>query len=346
MRTSKSLVYSILVRSRIGVFEEECRGRTFCKKFLPGKVALQKTIMTDNLAYSQIDNLALTLKGLDRHGAFMAFSLRRGGVSPRPFDSLNFSTQEGDSIENVRQNFQILGERLDIDPQRIVTCRQIHGDEVVIVNGRPNRPPKADAIISTAPGIYPTVKTADCVPILLVDPVRRISAAVHVGWRGAVLRIARKVVQTMNRKFKSKPEELIAAVGPAIGKCCYEVDGKVLKPFRESLPEADQFIRSTPKPIGHMDDRHGGRFHHNPVGPAFLPATDSEHPRVSENSRKAFLDLPGVARFELISGGVPEQNIHSVDLCTSCRSDLFFSHRRDKGQTGRHIAVAGFRSAL
>jgi YfiH family protein len=271
------------------------------------------------------NDVALNVDGLDQYGAFMAFSLRNGGVSSRPFDSLNFSAQEGDSVANVSQNFRIFGEKLGIDSQQIVTCHQIHGDGVVIVSDRPNQPPEADAIISTAPGIYPTVKTADCVPILLVDPVRRISAAVHVGWRGAVLRIARKVVRTMNDKFKSNPGELIAAVGPAIGKCCYEVDGKVLKPFREDFPEAERFII--------------------PVEQASLPATDSEQPTVSENSRKAFLDLPGITRFELISVGVPESNIHPVDLCTSCRSDLFFSHRRDKGRTGRHIAVAGFKSA-
>ena len=280
--------------------------------------------MENNLAYSQIDNVALTLNGLDQFGAFMAFSLRGGGVSPRPFESLNFSAEEGDSVENVKQNFEIFGGRLGIDPRRIVTLRQVHGDKVVIIDDMPNRPPEADAIIVTAPGIYPAVKTADCVPILLIDPVRRISAAVHVGWRGAVLRIARKVLRTMNDKFKSNPDDLIAAVGPAIGKCCYEVDDNVLKPLRENLPDAEQFL-------------------HIPVGPASLPATDSEQPSVSENSRKAFLDLSGITRFELISVGVPESNIHPVDLCTSCRPDLFFSHRRDSGRTGRHVAVTGFR---
>jgi YfiH family protein len=290
------------------------------------------------------NDVALNLDGLDRHGAFMAFSLRNGGVSPRPFEFLNFSAQEGDSVGNVDQNFRIFAERLGIDSQQIITCHQIHGDGVVIVSDRPNRPPEADAIISTVPNIYPAVKTADCVPLLFVDPVQMISAAVHVGWRGAVLRIARKVLRLLNSRFKSNPEELIAAVGPAIGTCCYEVDGKVLKPFRENFPEADQFIRSAPKPIGHMDDRHGGRSHHNPVGPASLSATDlGNKPHVSVNSQRAFLDLSGVARFELIFGGIPERNIHSVDLCTSCRPDLFFSHRRDRGKTGRHIAITGFK---
>ena len=90
-------------------------------------------------------------------------------------------------------------------PQRIVTPHQVHGDEVVIVDDIPNRPPEADAIITTAPGIYPAVKTADCVPILLIDPVRRISAAVHVGWRGAVLRIARKVLRLLKINLRAIP---------------------------------------------------------------------------------------------------------------------------------------------
>ncbi len=301
----------------------------------------------DKLVFTQQDNIALKLTGLEQYGAFMAFSLRSGGVSPSPFDSLNFSTQEGDSVENVRQNFRILGERLEIDPQRIVTCRQVHGDEIVIIDDMPDRPPEADATITTSPEIYLAVKTADCVPILLNNPVRGISAAVHVGWRGAVLRIVRRLLRLLNSRFKSNPEDLIAGVGPAIGNCCYEVDDIVLKPFRENFLEADQFIRSTAKPIGHTGDRHGGRSHHNPVGPASLPAGDlGNKPHVSVNSERAFLDLPGIARFELISGGIPERNIHSVDLCTVCRPDLFFSHRRDRGRTGRHIAVCGFKSAM
>jgi len=286
------------------------------------------TLLEDDVAFSQIDNVALKLPGLDQCGALMAFSLRGGGVSPRPFDSLNSSAEEGDSVENVKENLRILSERLVIDSHRIVTPRQVHGDEVVIIDDIPKQPPEADAIVTTTPGIYPAVRTADCVPILLIDPVRRISAAVHVGWRGAVLRIARKVLRHMNDKFECSPEDLIAGLGPAIGRCCYAVDEQVLKPFRQNIPGAERFI-------------------HIPVGPASLSATGlGKQPRDSTNPKKAFLDLPGMARFELISGGIPERNIHAVDLCTSCQPDLFFSHRRDSGRTGRHIAVAGFRSAL
>ena len=123
---------------------------------------LKSFIMTNHK-----NDVALNLDGLDQYGAFMAFSLRGGGVSSPPFDSLNFSAQEGDSVENVDRNFRIFGDELGIDPQQIITCHQIHGDGVVIVSDRPNRPPEADAIISTDPNIYPAVKTADCVQFCL-----------------------------------------------------------------------------------------------------------------------------------------------------------------------------------
>ncbi len=281
--------------------------------------------MEHYLAYSQIDHVALRLTGLDQYGAFMAFSLRGGGVSHRPFDSLNFSAEEGDSVENVKENLRIFGERIGIDSQRIVTPRQVHGDAIVIIDDIPTQLSEADAVITASPGVYPAVRTADCVSVLIIDPVRRVCAAVHVGWRGAVLRITRRVLRSMNDEFSSNPDDLIAAVGPAIAKCCYEVDDKVMKPFRENLSDADRFV-------------------HVPVGLASLPATNSEYSTGFAKSEKAFLDLPAVARFELISGGVPERNIHAVDLCTSCRPDLFFSHRRDRGRTGRHLAVVGLKT--
>ena len=169
--------------------KEGAGGKLFCKRVFPLVVRFRKVGIMDNLGFSQLDDIALKLAGLDLCGAFMAFSLRSGGVSPRPYDSLNFSAEEGDSVENVQQNCRIFGERLGIDSQRIVTPRQVHGDQVVILDGIPSlktTSEEADAIITTTAAIYPAVKTADCVPLLLIDPVRGISAVVHVGWRGAV----------------------------------------------------------------------------------------------------------------------------------------------------------------
>ncbi len=257
------------------------------------------------------NDIVIGVNGVDSFGAIMAFSLRQGGKSPVPFDTLNFSEEQGDSPENVRHNFNVLGKRLGVEPHCIVTCRQVHGDRVIILDSVPESPPEADAIITAAEEIYPAVKVADCLPILLVDPVRRMAAAVHAGWRGTVMRITTKVIQTMRSRFGCRPSDLVVGLGPAIGPCCYAVDGTVLQPFRESFPEAERFIST----------------------------------RRSNGTRleQSYLDLRGSNRFELTREGVSEKNIHSIELCTSCRPDLLFSHRRDGAASGRHIALTGFR---
>lgn len=261
------------------------------------------------------DHTAILFKEAERFGAVAAFSLRQGGCSKPPFDSLNFSESVGDSAENVQRNLEIMARRLAIEPAKIAICIQVHGGSAEILHSVPAARPRADAIIAAAPGLFPAVKTADCLPILLLDPVHRISAAVHAGWRGTVLRIAGKVIKIMKDKFGTDPREVIAAVGPTIGTCCYEVDDAVLIPFRASVPHAERFI------ITAQENR-------NPGGPR------------RESLR---LDLLEANRSEIISQGVREEKIFATHLCTSCRSDLFFSHRRDGAPTGRHIAIVGFR---
>ncbi len=118
---------------------------------------------------------------------------------------------------------------------------------MAILDAVPKVCPQVDAMITAVPGVYPAIKTADCVPILLVDRVRRVSAAVHAGWRGTVKRITRKVVLLMKDRFKSRAQDIVAAVGPAIRGCCYEVDDTVLVPFCQSLPDGERFIVNRPK---------------------------------------------------------------------------------------------------
>src|SRR5208283_781359 len=168
--------------------------------------------------------VALVLPKIGRTNSVMAFSLRIGGCSQPPFDSLNFSASQGDALENVQGNYTLLAKRLGIEATQIAACRQMHEDTVEIIDTLPRIPPRADAIITTTPGIYPAIKTADCLPILLLDPVRQIAGAIHAGWRGTVLRISRKVVQMMKSRFGTNPADLVAGLGPAIGPCCYEVD--------------------------------------------------------------------------------------------------------------------------
>ncbi|MGO9570672.1 MAG: peptidoglycan editing factor PgeF [Desulfomonilaceae bacterium] len=254
--------------------------------------------------------VALVLPEIGRTNSVMAFSVRTGGCSPPPFKSLNFAVSQGDAPENVRCNYKTLSKRLGIEAARIAACRQMHGDTVEIIDSLPHISARADAIITSTPGIYPSIKTADCVPILLLDPVRRVAGAIHAGWRGTVLRISRKVVRIMKSRFGSNPTDLVAGLGPSIGSCCYEVDEVVLKPYRQAFPEAEQFV------------------------------IRSKSGALSKESLR--LDLVGVNRFELIQGGVPPANIHSTELCTSCNSALFFSYRRDGVKSGRHVAIAGF----
>ncbi|MBI4963525.1 MAG: peptidoglycan editing factor PgeF [Desulfomonile tiedjei] len=264
-----------------------------------------------SLSKVQENQIALAVSAAESFGAVMAFSLRQGGQSPEPFDSLNFSASQGDSQENVRSNFAILGKHIGIDPQRIVTCRQVHGDHIQMVDAPLDMPSQADAIVTATPDIFPAVKTADCVPILILDPVRKIAAAVHAGWRGTILRITRKTLEFMGATFHSDPSQLLVGIGPGIGPCCYEVDDAVLKPFRKSFPDAERFI--------------------------------SEHNSSPRSTTSYHLDLSAANRFELTEMGVPQKNIHVADLCTACHKDLFFSHRRDGANSGRHIAVVGFR---
>ncbi|MEW6350331.1 MAG: peptidoglycan editing factor PgeF [Thermodesulfobacteriota bacterium] len=239
-------------------------------------------------------------------GGVMAFSMRNGGHSGAPWNSLNFSTQGGDEAEHVRRNLELLGTHLGIAPEQIVFCRQVHGDAVAIAHRVPDQEPLADAVISDHVGVFPAVRTADCLPILVLDPVRRTAAAIHAGWKGTVLRITRKVIRMLVDEFGARPADLFAALGPAIGPCCYEVGDAVIKPFTRNFPEAERFI------IGN-----------------------------SGNGRK-HLDLAGANRQELLSSGIAGERIHSVGLCTSCHEGLFFSYRRDRGLTGRHMAVVGF----
>lgn len=267
-------------------------------------------------SFSYIDspngNVAFCCHAGDSHDALMAFSLRSGGCSPRPFDTLNFSDSQGDSRDNVQRNFQTLGASLHLDPGRIVRCRQVHSDRVIIVESPPSVQPEADAVLTPVAGLYAAVKTADCLPLLIVDPVQKVAGAVHAGWRGTVLRIVTKALDAMIKSFRSNPGDLIVAVGPAIGPCCYEVDDAVLGPFREAIPDAERFIT----------------------------VHSSRNPGAGQTPH---LDLTAVHQWELLEAGVAAENIHLSGLCTCCNPELFFSHRRDGFRSGRHLALAGFR---
>ena len=167
-----------------------------------------------------------------RHG----FLSRTGGISEPPFSSLNFDTRDGDDIKNVEHNKTIAGRLFGFDASRVLTINQSHGNDVLVID----KPVKdisglsktsADAIITNQCGIAIGILTADCVPILLLDPIKKVVGVVHAGWRGTAKRIIQKVVEIMVKHFDSDKKAILAAIGPSIGQCCYKVDGMVAKEF-------------------------------------------------------------------------------------------------------------------
>jgi polyphenol oxidase len=192
-------------------------------------------------------------------------------------------------------------------------------------------PPCGDALVTDQPGVLLSVCTADCVPLLLVDPARRIIAAVHAGWRGSLERIAEKTVAEMRRTFHSLPEDLLAAIGPSIRACCYEVGQEVVEAFCARFTRcADYFKRQS---LGDAAAR-TLRSRHPQL---FLSYPQGQGPDAGPAAR---LDLVAVTRDQLRNAGVRLANIQVADFCTACRTDLFFSYRKER-RTGRMIAVIG-----
>jgi YfiH family protein len=235
----------------------------------------------------------LTIEALDKSGQVIhAFTTRQNGLGIR-----TNGIKQPDDWDSVAGMFAI-------DPARIVTVNQVHGDRIVTVgpdNFTNMRSTEADALITCSPGIAIGVETADCVPILLLDPATPAVAAIHAGWRSTVQGIVRKTIEKMQKEFGSDPRRLIAAIGPAIGPECYEVDEAVMAPVRGTFSFWQTI--STPRSVG-----------------------------------KWGLDLVGLDKRDLLSIGLLEENIHSLGMCTSCKRDLFYSFRAE-GRTGRMLSV-------
>lgn len=263
---------------------------------------------------SVIINKAGKLEYLTAEGISVphCFTTRHGGVSEGYLSSLNLGIHRGDKPENVRRNYEILGEALGFDVNNLVFTRQTHTN-IVRVAGAENRgegldrevEPECDALVTDTPGLVLAAFTADCTPILLHDPVTGAVGAVHAGWRGTVADIAGNAVRAMEENFGSRPENIRAAIGPNIGVCCFETHEDVPNAVRAVLGEAAEgFIVSA-----------GEKFR---------------------------VDLKGVNAALLRRAGV--RNIEISCDCTACRPDLFWSHRRvgnDRGSLAAIIVCEG-----
>jgi hypothetical protein len=234
-----------------------------------------------------------------------AFCTRLGGVSEGKFASLNMAVNQGDEEEKIRENWRILSRTFNIQEKSFRIMNQIHGDDVLVIGeegamASEGQVPACDACVTQCPEVALCIKTADCVPVFLLDPHRKVIGAVHAGWTGTALKVAAKVVDVMVQEFQCRPEDIQAAVGPSIGPCCYEVDSRVYLAMCDHYG-SENFFRSSHRP---------GRWN---------------------------LDLPRANCSQLLEKGLVKENIELSGHCTFCLSDLFFSHRRDKGETGRHV---------
>jgi YfiH family protein len=225
------------------------------------------------------------------------FPTRHGGISIGAFSSLNTSFVVGDDEAHVRENLKRLASAAKVEPDKLFSVTQVHGD--VVVHGPDSTPQtQADAVWTQTVGTAVGVRTADCLPVLLHDPRSGRVAAAHAGWRGVINELTLKTISFW-QEHGTRPEELRAAIGPCIQKCCFEVDG--------DLPER------------------------------FSRLFGAEVVVSVEGKEKKHLDLPRAVFVTLQMAGVPTENIEVLPQCTHCDA-RFFSHRRDQGVTGRHLS--------
>ena len=259
-----------------------------------------QTHQVNNLIYLQSDVLG---NGV-RHG----FSTRKGGISPTPWDSLNLGVSRGDAMENVRENYRRFCAAIGVDAQKVVLSQQEHQDHLRLVTAadcgkglwRERDYRAIDGFLCNTPGIPLVIFSADCNVILLHDPVHHAIAAVHAGWRGTALGIVAKAVREMHTQFGSDPADIRAAIGPAIGKCCFETDADVPQALREALG-------------------------------------DAAAPYMTQTGAKWHVDLKAINALWLRQAGLTEIDI--CDLCTMCRTDLFWSHRKLGNARGVQAAI-------
>lgn len=240
----------------------------------------------------------LACKGLEApHG----FSTRLGGASEGPYASLNLGLSSGDDQAVVTANRSRWASALGLTPP-IISLHQVHGPIVHAVTERPAVPLKGDAVVTDVPGLPVSVFTADCTPILLHDPVSGAVGAVHAGWRGTVAHVVKAAIAALGERYGARPENLRAAIGPAIGPCCFEVGHEVVEAAREQ------------------------------------PWQGWERAVVDREPRPHF-DLFSANEAQLLEAGLASAHVFNSRICTSCRDDLFYSWRRDRAVTGRMQAA-------
>ena len=281
-----------------------------------------------------------------------AFSTRVGGASRAPAEGLNLGFVETDRRPTVTRNRKLFLREMGVTDLTLAELHQIHSPTIYqVARGTRGKLdyrlsgsstsrafskvlPQGDALLTDEPGVLLSVRAADCMPVLLADPRRRAAAAIHAGWRGALAGIVEITVGEMMRAFGSRPREIVAALGPSIRACCYEVGDEVVNSFCGRYANGENFFRAAPhdKPEAEIARRY-------PL--LFLTKQPPGHG--PDTVAPKHLDLVAVARDHLRRAGLSAANIHTAEFCTACRTDLFFSHRKEGSGTGRTMAVLGIK---
>lgn len=254
-----------------------------------------------NIHYLEPDLLA------ERAVSVQGFTTRHEGVSRAPYNSLNLGNNTFDPPHNVQGNRSLLARTFGSKIEKFVMVNQCHGTDILVID-EPNadyahfHKLACDGIITNQPQVMIAVGVADCLPILMLDPVKKVIAALHAGWKGTAGNIAAKGVESLANIFNSQKSDILVSLGPAIGPCCYEVDEPVKQAFTGSGVEWSNCATA------------------------------------AENG-KWRLDLAAANQEQLLAIGLPVKNIETAGKCVCCQHDWFFSYRRDGGETGRQ---AGF----
>ena len=239
-------------------------------------------------------------------GLLHGFMGRRGGKSVGPYAGLNTSYRVGDDPKVVSQNVCDMKLAVGIHDGKIVTMRQVHGDNIIAIKDKQMKEAgEADGMVTPESGIYLGILTADCVPLLFIAPKQRLAAAVHAGWRGTLAGIAAKAVRLFKDQYGAAAGDLEVALGPSIGVCCYEVKDDV-------------------------------------AGPLMKKWGSLTTPSIAVRNGKSLINLSRLNRDILRAAGVPGHQLFQVGPCTACSADDFFSYRRERSETGRQISVVGW----
>ena len=266
---------------------------------------------TDDFIFYEKGQIKLLIcRPLQKIGFKNAFSTRLGGISSLPHNMLNLGNSRQDSISNILENRRLFLQAIEASDWALITANQVHSTIVQTIATTTliaNDPMTCDAMVTNVPKIMLATQTADCLPILLADIKTRACAVIHAGWRGTLGCIVSRTIEQMRTVYGTQSVDLVAAFGPSIGICCFEVGSDVLEQFERVFDFSS-----------HLIYRH--------------------------SNGKAHINLSKINQELLMRHNVPEGNIFDCELCTYCRKDLFFSHRRDRGTThpvGRLMGVIG-----